>query len=88
MTAVVSSSHLAHVASILEELAHEVEGLGMALCRDSELSHALMRELQAIDLIAQKQRALAALLVADCPERAIGRMGVEQLQARFLGPAS
>ena len=45
-----------------------------------------MDTLQAIDLIAQKQRWLATLLKADCPISAVHTIGVEALKARFAAP--
>jgi hypothetical protein len=42
-----------------------------------------MDVLQAIDLIAQKQRSLARLLEADCPIQAIEQIGLDVLRDRL-----
>lgn len=86
MTAMLPPSHLARMALVLEEMSTEIEALGLALCSDPALAHGLMRELQAVDLIAQKQRSLARLLVAECTESAIGELGIEDLKQRLSGP--
>jgi hypothetical protein len=39
--------------------------------------------LQSIDLIAQKQRSLAALLDADCPEAQIEQIAIDTLRERM-----
>jgi hypothetical protein len=86
MTTMLPPSHLARMAKVLEEMSTEVEALGLALCSDPKLAHSLMRELQAVDLIAQKQRSLARLLVAECAESAIGQLGMEDLRRRLTDP--
>ena len=45
-----------------------------------------MEALQAFDLIAQKQRALAALLRADCPVAALAALGLDELKLRLGSP--
>ena len=75
--------HIVTAARILEELTVEIEALGTRLCGDPAVLAGHMSELQAIDLIAQKQRALSQLLLADCPRTAVSGMGVEELRARF-----
>jgi hypothetical protein len=47
-----------------------------------------VQELQAIDLIAQKQRALAAVLGAECPTSALAGVGLEEVVDRFKALAS
>jgi hypothetical protein len=42
-----------------------------------------MESLQAIDLIAQKQRSLAALLNADCLKTEVERIGLDILRERM-----
>lgn len=81
------AAHLATVADVLEELAGEIEALGAALCMDAGVLSQHMATLQAIDLIAQKQRWLATLLLAECPLAAVDTIGVETLKARFARPA-
>ena len=56
------------MAEVLGELGSEIEALGEVLCRDEDFAARHMRELQAIDLIAQKQRALASLIGAGFSE--------------------
>lgn len=71
------------IALVLEELAQEVEGLGAALCGDIDVAMRHMDSLQAIDLIAQKQRSLSALLNADCLETEVERIGLDILRERM-----
>ncbi len=71
------------IALVLEELSQEVEGLGAALCSDSAVAVRHMDSLQAIDMIAQKQRSLAALLQADCLETEVERIGLDILRERM-----
>jgi CheY-like chemotaxis protein len=71
------------IAVVLEELSQEVEALGAALCVDMDIAMRHVDTLQAIDLIAQKQRSLAALLEADCPEAQIERIAIDTLRERM-----
>ncbi|MBB3359419.1 MULTISPECIES: hypothetical protein [unclassified Novosphingobium] len=71
------------IAVVLEELALEVEDLGGRLCTDMDVAARHMDVLQAIDLIAQKQRSLARLLEADCPITAIEQIGLDVLRDRM-----
>jgi hypothetical protein len=71
------------IAIVLEELAHELEALGERLCTDMDIAVRHMDVLQAIDLMAQKQRSLAALLEADCPVAAIERIAIDVLRERM-----
>ena len=71
------------IAVVLEELSQEVEALGAALCVDMDIAMRHVDTLQAIDLIAQKQRSLAALLEADCPEAQIEQIAIDTLRERM-----
>jgi hypothetical protein len=73
------------MAEVLGELGTEIEALGEVLCRDEGFAARHMRELQAIDLIAQKQRALAAIIAAGFSETEMRRISLEALRARFCG---
>ena len=66
-------------------VAHQVtdEKLGEVLCHDPEFVNRYVHELQAIDLIAQKQRALANVLGAECPVTALDGVGLEEIVTRF-----
>lgn len=77
---------LAAVADILGELGNEIEALGVSLCCDPLIASKHMEALQAFDLIAQKQRGLAALLRADCPVSALAALGLEELKFRLGSP--
>ena len=76
-------SHLAEASAILDELSAEIEELGARLCGDPGIAAAHMTELQAIDLIAQKQRWIADLVRAECPASAVDSINVELLQQRL-----
>ena len=78
-----NSVHLTIVAKILNELSGEIEELGAALCGDPALAERHMTALQAIDLIAQKQRWLAEWLRADCSTSAANAIGIETLKQRL-----
>jgi len=71
------------IAAVLQELAQDVEALGAALCCDMDIAMRHMATLQAIDLIAQKQRSLAAVLEADCPETGIEAIAIDLLRDRM-----
>lgn len=71
------------IATVLEELAVEVETLGGALCTDPAVVMRHIDTLQAIDLIAQKQRSLAALLGADSPDSGIEHIAIDTLRERM-----
>ena len=86
MSALPAFVDLAAVAEILGELGHEVEQLGVALCLDPDVAARHMAALQAFDLIAQKQRGLAALLRAECPASALAALGLEELKLRVAAP--
>ncbi|WP_313437877.1 hypothetical protein [Novosphingobium sp.] len=73
------------MAEVLGELGAEIEALGEVFCRDEGFVARHMRELQAIDLIAQKQRALAAILAAGFSEAEMRRINLEALHERFCG---
>jgi len=71
------------IAVVLEELSQEVEALGGALCGDIDIAMRHIATLQAIDLIAQKQRSLAALLRADCQEAGVEAIAIDALRERM-----
>lgn len=73
------------MAEVLNELGTEVEALGEVLCRNAAFADRHCRELQAIDLIAQKQRALAAILAAGFSEDEMRRVSLDALRERFCG---
>lgn len=70
-------------ARVLAELGHEIERLGAELCADPEFVARHLTALQAIDLIAQQQHAIAQVLLAECPISGIEQIGVEGLQQRL-----
>ena len=70
-------------ANVLIEIAADIERLGGDLCSDPQLVAQHMDTLQAIDLIAQKQRAIADLLHAECPLQGIEEIGVEALREQL-----
>lgn len=82
-TAAERKAHLAAVAGILDELAADIELLGESLCADADLAARHMGQLQAFDLITQKQRALGNLLRADCPVSALSSIDLEELKRRL-----
>jgi CheY-like chemotaxis protein len=71
------------IAVVLEELSQDVEALGAALCGDMDIAMRHMDTLQAIDLIAQKQRSLASLLTSDCPEAGVEQIAIDTLRNRL-----
>jgi len=71
------------IAVVLEEMSHDVEALGAALCVDMDVAMRHMDTLQAIDLIAQKQRSLASLLVSDCLETGVEQIAIDTLRERM-----
>lgn len=82
-TAPANTASHRQIAMVLEELAQDVEALGASLCGDMDVAMRHMDSLQAIDLIAQKQRSLARLLVADCLETEVEQIGLDILRDRM-----
>lgn len=77
------SMALQAAADVLAEVSAELEQLGARLCADPAIVQRHMEQLQAIDLIAQKQRSLASVLRAECAANAIDAIGVEELRSRL-----
>lgn len=75
--------YLAEVAAILDELSHEIEALGATLCADGAVVGRHLHELQAIDRIAQKQRSLTAVLLADCMVSAAAEVRLDEVAERL-----
>jgi hypothetical protein len=73
------------MAEVLGELGEEIEALGEVLCRDEDFAGRHMRELQAIDLIAQKQRVLASILTHGFNATEMRRISLDALRQRFGG---
>lgn len=76
-------NHLSAVSGVLRELSQEIESLGAVLCGNPDLAGQHARELQAIDLIAQMQDALASLLTADCLTCAVDEVRIDSLRERL-----
>ena len=83
MSAMPAFVDLAAIAAILAELGDDIEHLGATLCTDPAIAANHIEALQAIDLIAQKQRGLASFLGAECPVSASATLGLEALKARL-----
>ncbi|MFM5931387.1 MAG: hypothetical protein ACKOPQ_10795 [Novosphingobium sp.] len=75
--------HITAVAELLTEISNEIEALGAVLCTDPNFAARHMQELQAIDLISQKQKSLAMILEADCPVAAVSDVRLEELAHRL-----
>jgi hypothetical protein len=75
-----------HIAVVLEELSQEVETLGAMLCGDMDVAVRHIAALQAIDMIAQKQRSLAILLGAESPEAEVEQITIDALRDRMRMP--
>lgn len=86
MSAIPAFVDLAAVADVLGELSNEVEQLGVTFCLDPDVAARHVGALQAFDMIAQKQRGLAALLRADCPITALAELGLDELKQRLGSP--
>ena len=83
MTFQPSSQQLWAIAEVLGELGAEIENLGTVLCGDPELAARHMCELQAIDLIAQKQRSLASMFADGLSGSAVEAVGLDALRTRL-----
>ena len=83
MTLVRNPDELAAMARVMQDLSCEIEQLGAVLCCVPGLAGSHARELQAIDLIAQMQQALASLLSADCMACAIDDVRIDMLRERM-----
>ena len=78
-----SGPHMRAIADVLLDLSLDIETLGTILCGNADVVQRHTEELQTIDLIAQKQRSLAAILQADCPDSAMSSIGVDVLRTRL-----
>lgn len=78
-----SGPHIRAIADVLLDLSLDIETLGTILCGNADVVQRHTEELQTIDLIAQKQRSLAAILQADCPDSAMSSIGVDVLRTRL-----
>lgn len=78
-----SGPHIRAIADVLLDLSLDIETLGTILCGNADVVQRHTEELQTIDLIAQKQRSLAAILQADCPDSAMSSIGVDMLRTRL-----
>lgn len=58
-------------AQELAALAIDIEAIGSALCADPAVVETHLTSLQSIDLIAQRQRALGGLLLAEDLKKAL-----------------
>lgn len=67
----------------LAALAVDIEAIGAALCADPSVIAAHGVVLQSVDLIAQRQRALARLLQAENVEEALGDCNLDQVVELF-----
>lgn len=83
MTPPIDTGQRLSLADVMSELACEIEQLGGVLCSSPELAGQFPRELQALDLIAQMQQAMAGLLQADCMGCAIDEVRIESLRDRL-----
>lgn len=81
-------AHLLEMADVLAELSVEIDTLGAVLCSDPAFVAVHVEQLQAIDLIAQKQRSIATMLRAECPVSAVKALGLDELRDRFGRQAS
>lgn len=70
-------------AEMLVEVSDDIEALGAVLCTDPKVMADHISSLQQIDLIAQKLRALASVLAAECPASATQSLPLDSLRARF-----
>lgn len=81
--AIAHAAIIQRAAAILAELGHEIERLGAELCADPAFVERHLTALQSIDLIAQQQHAIAALLQADSAASGVERIGMDKLQQRL-----
>jgi hypothetical protein len=79
-----TGSHTFAIGELLNELANDLEVLGSELCSDYALVARHLGALQAIDLIAQKQKALASVLIAECPADAIRNINLDIFAEKLL----
>ncbi len=78
-----SGPHIRAIADVLLDLSLDIETLGTILCGNADVVQRHVQELQTIDLIAQKQRSLAAILQAECPDTAMSSIGLDGLRSRL-----
>lgn len=83
MTRLTHKLAVARLGGLLEGLSGEIEALGEALCADPAVAAGHGGALQAIDLIGQQQRALAALMQAGCMHCAARAIGIDSLRDRI-----
>lgn len=75
------------IALEMAALAVDIETIGTTLCNDPAIIMAHGHALQSIDLIGQRQRALAELLLADEFHVALGDCKLGRIAEMFAGQA-
>lgn len=81
--AALSRSMCLQFAEELQVARDEIERLGGALCADPAVVTRHMTALQALDLVGQRQLALAMVLRAPDPATAIAAITLEDLRVRL-----
>lgn len=76
------------VAAIVDALGGEIEALGELLCSDPAVSARFAHQLQAIDVIAQKQRQLASIIAASEIHDAIANLSLDELRTALTDVAA
>ncbi len=71
------------IALELAALSRDIEAVGAALCADTAVATAHCAALQSIDLIAQRQLALADLVLADSIDDGLGHCRLERIATLF-----
>lgn len=78
---------LLKIADELDRTRGDIERLGAALCDDPALTLRHVTALQALDVIAQHQGLLAAILRSDDGVRAVADATLDTLRLRLSGSA-
>jgi len=78
-------AQLQAIAAELAALAHDIEAVGVDLCADPVVTSAHSVLLQSIDLIGQRQRALAKLLLAEKFDSALDDCKLDRIAGLFDG---
>jgi hypothetical protein len=76
-------SQIENVARELAALAIDIEAIGVELCVDAAVAAAHSTSLQSIDLIGQRQRALADLLRAENFDHALADCNLSRIVDLF-----
>jgi len=72
------------LAQMLVSMSREIDEIGAHICCQGDIAALCFKELQAIDLVAQKQREIARLISAFDLQETIDTITIEDMKRRLM----